>query len=254
MCRVSGSANFRRERKRSYETDSSVCARSSRRSPQPKTDRTKSPRNKEVSPKFEKLKSLLRELFQLDQPDLDFGLYRLPPRRLPASDQSSAFGVLAVMLVPAPRRVLAATALAQTQPWPRSSRTGPATAVGNIMTGAHGSAISQGIARGERANVLLGRLSKPERRRSFDSLCPARANGKENGLKKTRSRRRTELESEENSFRNARTKDTHKSKASGWLSTYDRKWLSFLIGASPRTEDGCREYILVLRGAFAALM
>jgi len=27
-------------------------------------------------PKFEKLKALLKELFQLDQPDLDFGLYR----------------------------------------------------------------------------------------------------------------------------------------------------------------------------------
>jgi adenine-specific DNA-methyltransferase len=30
-----------------------------------------------LNPKFEKLKSLLRELFQLDQPDLDFGLYRI---------------------------------------------------------------------------------------------------------------------------------------------------------------------------------
>lgn len=30
-----------------------------------------------MSTKFEKLKSLLRELFQLDQPDLDFGLYRI---------------------------------------------------------------------------------------------------------------------------------------------------------------------------------
>lgn len=30
-----------------------------------------------VSEKFDKLKSLLRELFQLDQPDLDFGLYRI---------------------------------------------------------------------------------------------------------------------------------------------------------------------------------
>lgn len=27
--------------------------------------------------RFEKLKTLLRELFQLDQPDLDFGLYRV---------------------------------------------------------------------------------------------------------------------------------------------------------------------------------
>src|SRR3984957_16585390 len=30
-----------------------------------------------MSQKFEKLKALLRELFQLDQPDLDFGLYRI---------------------------------------------------------------------------------------------------------------------------------------------------------------------------------
>ncbi|TPL03517.1 site-specific DNA-methyltransferase [Mesorhizobium sp. B2-4-11] len=30
-----------------------------------------------MSQKFEKLKTLLRELFQLDQPDLDFGLYRI---------------------------------------------------------------------------------------------------------------------------------------------------------------------------------
>ncbi|MBZ0186064.1 MAG: hypothetical protein K8F91_07380, partial [Candidatus Obscuribacterales bacterium] len=30
-----------------------------------------------MNPKFEKLKRLLMELFQLDQPDLDFGLYRI---------------------------------------------------------------------------------------------------------------------------------------------------------------------------------
>ena len=29
-----------------------------------------------MSQKYEKLKTLLQELFQLDQPDLDFGLYR----------------------------------------------------------------------------------------------------------------------------------------------------------------------------------
>src|SRR5438445_9089 len=31
-----------------------------------------------MSQKYEKLKTLLKELFQLDQPDLDFGLYRIP--------------------------------------------------------------------------------------------------------------------------------------------------------------------------------
>ena len=30
-----------------------------------------------MSQKYEKLKGLLMELFQLDQPDLDFGLYRI---------------------------------------------------------------------------------------------------------------------------------------------------------------------------------
>src|ERR1700692_103541 len=30
-----------------------------------------------MNEKFEKLKTLLKELFQLDQPDLDFGLYRI---------------------------------------------------------------------------------------------------------------------------------------------------------------------------------
>lgn len=30
-----------------------------------------------MSQKFERLKTLLKELFQLDQPDLDFGLYRI---------------------------------------------------------------------------------------------------------------------------------------------------------------------------------
>ena len=30
-----------------------------------------------MSQKYKKLKTLLKELFQLDQPDLDFGLYRI---------------------------------------------------------------------------------------------------------------------------------------------------------------------------------
>jgi hypothetical protein len=82
--------------------------------------------------------------------------FGLPPRRLPAPYQTQAFGVLAVMLVPTPRLVLASTAFAQADAHPRSS----ATTVWLIMTTAHGSAFSQGTARGERANVLLGRLSQ----------------------------------------------------------------------------------------------
>jgi hypothetical protein len=34
-------------------------------------------RTKTMSQKYAKLKSLLKELFQLDRPDLDFGLYRI---------------------------------------------------------------------------------------------------------------------------------------------------------------------------------
>ena len=82
--------------------------------------------------------------------------FGLPLRRLPTPHQPQAFGILAVMLVPTPRLVLASTAFAQADAHPRSS----ATAVWLIMTTAHGSSFSQGTARGERANVLLGRLSK----------------------------------------------------------------------------------------------
>jgi len=61
--------------------------------------------------------------------------FSLPPCRLPAPHQTQAFGVLAVMLVPTPRLVLASTAFAQADAHPRSS----ATAVWLIMTTAHGS-------------------------------------------------------------------------------------------------------------------
>ena len=37
-----------------------------------------------MSQKHEKLKNLLKELFQLDQPDLDFGFYRVMHARRPA--------------------------------------------------------------------------------------------------------------------------------------------------------------------------
>ena len=90
--------------------------------------------------------------------------FGLPPRRLPASHQPQTFGVLAVMLVPTPWLVLASTAFAQADAHPRSS----ATTVWLIMTTAHGSVFSQGTARGERANVLLGRLSNP----SSQSILP----------------------------------------------------------------------------------
>ncbi len=81
----------------------------------------------------------------------------LPLRRLPAADLPLAGGVLAVTLVPTLRLVLTPAAFAQTDPRPRSSRTGTAAALWLMMAAAHGSVLSQGIARGERVFVLLGR-------------------------------------------------------------------------------------------------
>ena len=84
--------------------------------------------------------------------------FGLPPCRLPAAEQAEAFGVLTVTLVPTLRLVHAFTAFAQADPRPRLSRTGIARAGWTIITVAHGSVFSQGTARGECANVLLGRL------------------------------------------------------------------------------------------------
>ena len=79
--------------------------------------------------------------------------------------------------------------LRRQMPRPRSSRTGTAAAVWLIMTTAHGSAISQGTARGERAIVLLGRLSKREA--DGASIYPAPEPDREgNGLRKAWPRRR----------------------------------------------------------------
>jgi hypothetical protein len=81
----------------------------------------------------------------------------LSPCLLPATHLPQAVGVLAVTLVPASWQVLAAAALAKTDPCPWSSRTGMAPALGLMMTAAHGSVFSQGIARGVCDYVLLGR-------------------------------------------------------------------------------------------------
>jgi hypothetical protein len=95
----------------------------------------------------------------------------LPPGRLPATDLTEAVGILAVALVPTPWLVPAPTTVAQADPRPRAARTGAATALWIIMTATHGSAISQGTARGERVNVLLGRLAQPGSRGPFASLA-----------------------------------------------------------------------------------
>src|SRR5205807_276951 len=83
----------------------------------------------------------------------------------------TAGGVLAVTLVGTPGLVVLATAFAQAEPRPRSSRPGTAAALWSTMRVAHGSVLSQGTARGERTIVLRGRLSKPASSRSMASLC-----------------------------------------------------------------------------------
>jgi len=66
--------------------------------------------------------------------------------RLPATDLAQAFGVLAITLVPAPWQVHLATAFAQANPGPRSSRAGTAAAIWTTITATHGSVFSQGPA------------------------------------------------------------------------------------------------------------
>ncbi len=80
--------------------------------------------------------------------------------RLPAAYLPLTVRLLAVTLVPTPWLVLPSATFAQTDPCTRSSRSGTARALWFIVVGAHGSAISQGIAREERAIVLPGCLSK----------------------------------------------------------------------------------------------
>ena len=80
--------------------------------------------------------------------------------RLPAAYLPLTVRLLAVTLVPTPRLVLPSAAFAQADTRPRASRSGTARTLWFIVVGTHGSAISQGIAREERANVLPGRLSK----------------------------------------------------------------------------------------------
>ncbi len=98
----------------------------------------------------------------------------LPLRRLPAADLPLAFRILAVTLVPTPRLVLPSAAFAQADPRAWSSCTGTARALSFKVAGAHGSIVSQGTARGERALVLLGRLAKPGIRRRRQSIRPGR--------------------------------------------------------------------------------
>ncbi len=81
--------------------------------------------------------------------------FGLPLRRLPAPHQAQAGRILAVTLVPTPWPERLSTTFAQAQTRTRPS----AAAVWLMLMVAHGSVLSQGTARGERANVLLGRFS-----------------------------------------------------------------------------------------------
>ena len=81
-------------------------------------------------------------------------------RRLSAAYLQLTGQLLAVTLVPTPWLVLPSAALAQADPRTWSSHSGTARGLWFIVVAAHGSAISQGTAREERATVLPGRLSK----------------------------------------------------------------------------------------------
>ena len=102
----------------------------------------------------------------------------LSPRRLPTADFAQADGILTVTLIRTLRLILPLAPFAQAEPragpphfgGPFIGRsltlgrplTGITAVFGIIVAGAHGSCLSQGIARGECANILLGRLSKRE--------------------------------------------------------------------------------------------
>ena len=131
----------------------------------------------------------------------------LPLCCLPATDLPLTFRILAVTLVPAPRLVLLSAPLAQAPPRPRVASSGMTTTLCFILTGAHGSDASQGIARGERATVLPGRF--PNRQRDRRSPVYTRPN---------------EGNSEGNSFRKMCKKESMKNTtpAYGWLSSNAR--------------------------------
>lgn len=138
----------------------------------------------------------------------------LPLCRLPAAHLPQAFGVLAVTLVPPLRLVLPSTAFAQADPRPRSSRTGTAAAPWLKMAAAHGSILSQGIARGERAFVLLGRLSKPGTRQPFASLYAPEAT--------RQGRKQLEKGAAKETMKN-----TPQRNYSAWRSSHAQNWRCF---------------------------
>jgi hypothetical protein len=89
---------------------------------------------------------------------------------LPTPDLPPAFRILAVTLVPAPRLVLLSAAFAQADPRSGTARAGTARALWFMVGGTHGSVLSQGTAREERATVLPERLSKSGTRPPVASL------------------------------------------------------------------------------------
>ena len=112
-----------------------------------------------------RLGSLAAHALSLCVPGFDLGglaPFGLPPSRLPTANLPQAFRILAIVLVPTPWLVLPPAAFAQTEPRARASHSGTAAALWFIVEGAHGSCFSQGIARGECANILFGRLTKHE--------------------------------------------------------------------------------------------
>ena len=161
--------------------------------------------------------SLTARPFRLGVPGFGSGVTSppgLPLGRLPATNLPLTLGSLAITLVPATRLILATAALTQTNPYPRSSRSGTTrtrsgtTGVSRVILGrVHGSGTSGRIVRGERVTVLPGRLTKQETdrhspvypatvvtRQKKPVFKNANGKGKENRRKK---KTRTKLEEKE---------------------------------------------------------
>ena len=138
----------------------------------------------------------------------------LPPRRLPAADLAQTLRGLAVALVPTPRLILAAAPLAQADPRPRSTSSGRTAWPCLTLMAAHGRSFLPGTARGERANVLLGRLSIREDQHANQACAPVERLVKEQDRK--------DQDRERDFFRNSFQKETR--QATDWPSPNARNW------------------------------
>jgi len=117
-------------------------------------------------------------------------MFGLPPRCLPAADLPSAFRLLAVALVPAPRLVLAAAPFAQAGPRTRSAHSSRAVRPSLNVEGAHGRFDLPGEKLGEDVSPFSSGAFKTRMRRLPTSLSSSREQDRErNGFRNALRRR-----------------------------------------------------------------